>query len=256
MSSPRATSNNSSQSAEKLQGTLYRYPHPHDSTRFIYVGQGAKRDKHHRSGRSSFGRKFKRDFPGIDLPQPIREVVEVRDQLELNELETIWMFQFHTWRTAYPGGYNITFPGSQDYLNLGRIGDREGKRNSGLNAVKTGQLRLASIAGVAACRERGITAAIGRKYGPVYGAKNVESGHIQRMRATLTPEVLVKAGRKAGRLTKERGTGIFSLTAEQRAVHAKNNVRNKVGIHAPDLTNRKVAGVPPQNQRIKRDLVG
>jgi hypothetical protein len=101
-------------------GHLYRYPHPHDPSRFIYVGQGLKRDVIHRNGREHFGKRFKKKFPNTDLPQPIRERVEVSDQLELNELETIWMFQYHTWR-GYDGGMNLTFPGSADYKNLGRL---------------------------------------------------------------------------------------------------------------------------------------
>jgi hypothetical protein len=101
-------------------GHLYRYPHPHDPARFIYVGQGAKRDYRHRPGNSSFGRRFKRDFPNTELPRPVRELVEVQDQQALNELETIWMFQFHTWY-GYDGGMNLQIPGAEDYKNLGKI---------------------------------------------------------------------------------------------------------------------------------------
>jgi hypothetical protein len=125
-------------------GHLYRYPHPHDATKFIYSGQGSKRDGDHRSGRSSFGRRFKREFPGTELPQPIRETVEVKDQLELNELETISMFRYHTWY-GYDGGMNLTLPGSSDYKSLGVVGNREGKRKSGLRAFKTGQLASAGL---------------------------------------------------------------------------------------------------------------
>src|ERR1700684_3123649 len=106
-----------------MVGTLYRYSHPHDYTRFIYVGQGLNRDKYHRSGRSSFGRRFKKLFPNMDLPQPIREQVEVSSQSELNEEETIWMFKFHTW-CGYPDGMNLQFPGSSDYKNMGALGGR------------------------------------------------------------------------------------------------------------------------------------
>src|ERR1700684_4172099 len=101
-------------------GVLYRYPHPYDSTKFIYVGQGARRDKKHRAPFSSFGKRFKKKFPEIELPQPILEKIEVRDQIQLNEEETIWMFRYHTW-VGYPDGMNITFPNTCDYKNLGRI---------------------------------------------------------------------------------------------------------------------------------------
>ena len=102
-------------------GTLYRYPHPYDPDKFIYVGQGPKRDSSHRSGRSSFGRRFKRDFPGVELLQPIRERVEVSTQSELNEEETIWIFRYHTWR-GYVDGMNLVLPGPQDYKKAGEIG--------------------------------------------------------------------------------------------------------------------------------------
>lgn len=101
-------------------GTLYRYPNPTDGTKFVYVGQGSKRDSAHRRAVSSFGRRYRRMFPNAELPQPIREVFEVQDQLELNELETIWMFQYHTWH-GYDGGMNLTIPGSDDYKNMARL---------------------------------------------------------------------------------------------------------------------------------------
>jgi hypothetical protein len=145
-------------------GTLYRYPHPHDSTRFIYVGQGPKRDLRHRSGESSFGRRFKSLYPDVDLPQPIKEEIEVFSQLELNEEETIWMFRYHTWR-GYPDGMNLTFPGSFDYKNMGLV---QGHRNA----------------------ESGHMQAIGR----IYGRKHVESGRLASIR---TKEACSKGGKAA-----------------------------------------------------------
>src|ERR1700676_2921460 len=112
-------------------GILYRYPHPHSANKFLYCGQGEKRDKFHRKGISSFGRRFKLRFPDTELPQPIREEVQVSDQYELNELETIWMFQYHTWH-HYPDGMNLAFPGSQDYKNAARM--------SGLANITSGHL--------------------------------------------------------------------------------------------------------------------
>jgi hypothetical protein len=112
--------------------TLYRYPHPYDSTKFIYVGQGSKRDAYHRSGKGSFGRRFKKMFPDDVLPEPIKEQIDVSGQLELNEEEIIWMFRYHTWR-GYPDGMNLLLPGSQDYKNMGKIG---GKLSGGSAAGK------------------------------------------------------------------------------------------------------------------------
>jgi hypothetical protein len=102
-----------------MKAILYRYPHPRDSTRFIYVGQqrGRDRDARHRRGYEGFGKRFKEKFPGIELPHPVREEIEIKDHLELNELETIWMFQYHTW-CAYPDGMNLCFPGSLDYQSI------------------------------------------------------------------------------------------------------------------------------------------
>ena len=112
--------------------TLYRYQHPHNLEKFIYVGQGPQRDSYHRSGRTSFGARFKKKFPDVELPRPIKEIVEVENQLELNELETIWMFQYHTWK-VYKDGMNLRFPGDIDYAG---IMTPEQHRENGLNAFK------------------------------------------------------------------------------------------------------------------------
>ena len=118
--------------------SLYRYPHPLLSGQWLYVGQGIKRDSRHRAGRSSFGLRFKRQFPGIPLPAPIRWEEPAADSIEANNAETVAMFRYHTWH-GYPGGMNLTLPGSTDYENLGRIGiqcipeeaKRRGRHNSG-----------------------------------------------------------------------------------------------------------------------------
>jgi len=102
-------------------GVLYRYPHPDDVSRFIYCGQGARRDRDHRSAKSSFGRRFQKKFPGVELPQPIREVVEVVDQVHLNHLETAWMILYKTLH-IFEDGMNLLLPGSTDYQNIGVMG--------------------------------------------------------------------------------------------------------------------------------------
>ena len=119
-------------------GHLYRYPHPNDPSRFIYVGQGRSRHSSHKNGYSSFGRRFKTRFPDAVLSSPIKELVEVQDQRELNELETIWMFQFHTWR-GYDGGMNLQLPGPEDYRNLAIMAKERG-RILGATAVTSGHL--------------------------------------------------------------------------------------------------------------------
>jgi peptidyl-tRNA hydrolase len=157
-------------------GHLYRYPHPTEEGKFLYVGQGAKRDSEHRRGKSSFGRRFKRDFPNVKLPQPIREGIEIKDYLELNELETIWMFQYHTWR-GYEGGMNLTILGSADYTNLGILARDSGQLASLLELPQTKAARIIT----------------GRKN----GLRNVESGLLARLR---TPQHQRMAGRISGRI--------------------------------------------------------
>jgi hypothetical protein len=156
-------------------GHLYRYPHPLIEGRWIYVGQGPRRHKDHRSGRSSFGRRFKKMFPGTDLPYPVREEIEVENALDLNEIETIQMFQYHTWR-GYEGGMNLTFPGSKDYNSLGRIDSPIRVRNGraqGLKNANNGHMsRLGKIYG----------SRCGLINGPIFGRKNVENGHLDRIR--------------------------------------------------------------------------
>jgi len=172
-------------------GHLYRYSHPNDPTRFIYVGQGAKRDGAHRRGTRGFGLRFKRYFPGVELPQPIREVVEVENPLELNELETIWMFRYHTWR-GYSGGMNIQLPGADDYKNAGRLG--------GQIAVETGQIQaLGRVMGCKA-RESGHIQALGRVWGKVRGYD------IKRIRSLPQTKIAqIKSGHINGRKMADSG---------------------------------------------------
>lgn len=241
-------------------GHLYVYPHPFELDCFIYVGQGPKRDGEHRNGTSSFGRRFYKRFPGIELPQPKRWTVEVQDKFELNELETIAMFQYHTWR-GYEGGMNLSVPGSKDYQNMGRIGGRiAGRKN-----IESGHL--------ARLRTPEHQARAGRIGGRIGGRKNVETGHLASIRgmggqsakerkAGIFGRTLEqhsrdsqKAGRaggprsaivnmkngtsifapgmraKGGRKTKENGTGIFAMTSEQRQAVARKagHMGGKIG---------------------------
>lgn len=126
------------------------------------------------------------------MPQPVREEVEVADQLELNELETIWMFRFHTWR-GYAGGMNLTFPGSKDYKNVGLLGAAIGGsiggpivrdkklgihslyfdhsnagRKGGLKVVESGHLQSISSAG-------------GKVSGALVGKRNAETGRMKEV---------------------------------------------------------------------------
>jgi len=178
-------------------GHLYRYPHPFDLTKFLYCGQGLNRDKKHRRGETSFGRRFRRDFPNTELTQPVREQVEIVDQLDLNELETIWMFRFHTWR-GYDGGMNLTFPGSKDYKNVSSLGASVGGVISGQLAVKnkTG-IHNPSFNREEASRKGGF--------------KNVESGHLQRISSAggkASGAVVGKRNADSGRMREVQQMGL------------------------------------------------
>lgn len=224
-------------------GHLYRYPHPYDANKFIYCGQGSERDGEHRSGRSSFGRRFRRRFPGVELPQPIREQVEIASQFELNELETMWFFIYHTW-WGYEGGMNLTVPGSSDYKNMSRIGaplgGRIGGPIAGRKAVESGQIQALGRAVGRAAVESGrlasyrtpehqrsaIAALLAFTQNPEHqrnaaraaGKKNVESGHIQAL------------GRKWGREAAESGRLDSYRTVEHQKFAGRSGGRKTAAI--------------------------
>jgi hypothetical protein len=168
---------------------LYRYPHPFIDGKWIHVGQGSKRDQHHRGGRTSFGRRFKAQFPDVPLPQPVIWWEPIANQIEANEAETIAMFQFRTWH-GYEGGMNLTVPGCADYTALARNQPREAKVRGG------------------------------RIGGRIAGRRNVESGHLAKLR---TPEHQRQAARMAGRRNVESGhlRSISSLGARSQPRESK-----------------------------------
>ena len=190
-------------------GTLYRYPHPTEAGRFLYVGQGAKRDKHHRSGESSFGRRFKRDFPNVELLQPIKEEFGIIDQAHLNVMETCWMFQYKTW--FKDGGYNLCMPGSSDYKNMGEIGGPIGGRTN---------------------TESGHIQTLGHKQGQA----NVRSGHLVRILRLPQTKIAQRVnGLKIGNDYKKRGVGVCGRTLEQLREQARKatatHKRNGTGLY-------------------------
>jgi hypothetical protein len=165
------------------------------------------------------------------------------------------MFIYHTWR-GYEDGMNLTFPGSIDYLNMGRIGGHTGGCVQGrIHAQrKTGVCGRSKEKIVADGRKGGFT------QGPIH-AKN-KTGVCGR-----APEQMVKDSRKGGfatkergkgifasdydrtkgprivgRLMKERGMGIFSLSKDQKrhisSASGRLNFQNGVGIHGLTLAQR------------------
>ncbi len=217
-------------------GHLYRYPHPFLSGVWIYCGQGENRDKRHLSGRSSFGRRFRQRFPGVELPQPILEAVEVQSQLELNEKETDWMRRYHTWRD-YEDGMNLTLPGSDDYKDMSGVSWLDPERRPKQKALLTRLNRDPKfIANNLARLERqnqdpkfrARQSSAMTKYwkehpeeardaGIRVGTWAVDTGHLEALR---TPEHQLKAGKagakKANQLHKERGTGRYSSETQSR----------------------------------------
>jgi nitrogen fixation protein len=195
-------------------GHLYRYPHPTEEGKFLYVGQGAKRDALHRRGASSFGRRFKRDFPNAELSQPVREELFVENQMDLNELETIWMFRFHTW-CGYKDGMNLTFPGSLDYIAAGKIGGLLSGPVQGRKNAENGHLsRVANLPQTKEARkinaqnaiQSGQVKAMGLRYGHQNGLNSVASGHLKRIsNLPQTIEARKKNGLIQGRRNADTG---------------------------------------------------
>lgn len=199
--------------------SLYRYPHPVLPDRWLYVGQGADRDKRHRSGKSSFGRRFKKLFPDALLPEPVRWIEPAADHLEANEAETVAMFRFRTWR-GYPSGMNLTFPGSKNYVSMGCIAGQAGSHEDKVKAGRAGGLISGKITREGKLGVFRLTLKQMKENGHRGGTT---SGNIHKINGTgicgLTLEQRSENGRKGGSITgrmlKERGLGIFGLTREQ-----------------------------------------
>lgn len=154
--------------------TIYKYPHPKIADVWIYTGQTndlIRRDKEHRYGKSNFGRRFKRVFPGTSLPKSVAIEVETENQTQANEEETIAIFVNHTWYSY--GGFNYTLPGTLDYSAIASVG--------GQKSVESGHLQSISSKGGLACgammqeKKLGIFSpdynrvAAGRKFGKISG---------------------------------------------------------------------------------------
>ena len=227
-------------------GHLYRYPHPTEPGKFLYVGQGLKRDSIHRRGATSFGRRFKKLFPDIELPQPTREIVEVENQLELNELETIWMFQYHTWH-GYEGGMNLRFPEDFDYREAMTV---EEHRANGLNAVKNGtgihssEYDRSKGGKVTKKRRSGIFSPDydRTKGGRAAAVVNVASGQLDKARNS--PK------RIAALLTasKEKRLGIYGIPKEKKRRIGLSAVANKTGIFAENFDKSAAGGLGAHNR--------
>jgi hypothetical protein len=174
----------------------------------LYVGQGAKRDYKHRPRKSSFGRRFEKRFPGHELPQPIRWTVEIANQLELNELETIAMFQYHSWH-GYEGGMNLCLPGASDYANISLLAVRVNASNGTAVYALTREQR--SAAG-----HKGGALTQSQKIG-IFGMSSDKllSSCRKGGRMAVASGRLQEIARVQTRKQKETGTGLYGLTHEQ-----------------------------------------
>lgn len=215
-------------------GHLYCYPDPTSPNRYLYVGQGKNRDSCHRSGRTAFGRRFKQKYPAHILPSPVRWVVNVSNQNELNEEETIAMFVKRTW-CGY-GGMNLSLPGSQDYCRAGTLAARLWDADHQVRCGKLGgKARVASgqFAKLKTFEHQSRAGVIGGKVGGKIGGK------VQGHRNAMIPGHMKLLGTlgdstNAGRKTYQNRTGIFAMTA------AAKKLASQKGTHCHWHVGRKI----------------
>lgn len=199
-----------------IKAIIYRYPHPTLQNVWIYVGQDRTglRDRQHRQGKTSFGRRFQKSFPGIELSQREEREVFVENQVELNEEETIDIFRYHTW--VCQGGMNLVLPGSSDYENMAKVLWRsksfEERKNWSLKArSKVSKERRQEISRKI---QANLTFDQKSRGGKKSGLRNVENGLLDRIRGLITPEIRSAAVIK-GNKTKKLSGFDFSESAKR-----------------------------------------
>lgn len=101
---------------------FYRYPHPTQPLRWLYVGQGPKRHLAHSRGKSAFGFLYQQHFPDLDLSAPEYWFKECPTQHDADEEEAISMFQFRTWG-EFDGGMNQQLPGRVNFDKVKKAGE-------------------------------------------------------------------------------------------------------------------------------------
>jgi hypothetical protein len=199
---------------------IYRYPHPHIPGIWIYTGQSInvpRRDKNHRAGREGFGRRFKKYFPGVSLPQPEVCSLDVKDYIEANEEETIAMFCNRTWHGQ--GGMNLTLPGSSDYLTISKLG-----------AAMGGEESFSKRAGIHAFNKEQ-RAALSRKGGLIGGKNNIAkytparlSAHMSAASRSRSKESRIPHGRMLGTLMFKLRKGVHGRSREEMSEQGRKNI--------------------------------
>ena len=165
-----------------FHGTIYGYRDP-ATGKMRYVGQTINLTKRHRvhlraSSKLSVD-KWLHSMQKPPEPELLCEVIGKEHQAFLDDMayqETVAMFQHHTYLASYPkeGGFNRVIPQSKDYLKLGLLYGYLGGKVSGPKNAKSGYMA---------------------KLGHTQGIKNIENGHMERMRAKSD---LSAAGRLGG----------------------------------------------------------
>ena len=216
-------------------GVLYRYPHPHVAGKYLYVGQGSKRDGEHRIGRSSFGRRFYQQFPDTEMPQPEYWAVSVSSKLELNEEETIAMFENHTW-CGYEGGMNLSLPCSADYESMSIVGHRAITFET---YVEIGKKRAATLG------PEGLYKA-NKKRAQTLGFKAL-SAIIKKSKETMGPE-----GRKAAAAKINDGLGPEGRSARAAKRIANMSIERRKEIAAKGLATRRARGTDKVSEETRQ----
>jgi hypothetical protein len=136
--------------------------------------------------------------------------------LELNELETIWMFRYHTWR-GYEGGMNFIVPGSADYKNLGKLGGAIGGQTNAKNGHMAYMTSLPQT--------KAAQSAVGKVSGRIQGRKNAENGHFDRIKELpQSKEAMLICGRTQGRKNALSGH-LVRIGTEQGRKNGPNGIR-------------------------------
>lgn len=206
-----------------------------------YVGQSGKlrvrlalhRALHEREKHRNIPRDFIIDWDAIQIEGPFEGTAE-----EIAKGEEQRLYEF--WRSQGPMLNKIAPKYTTADALLAASANIDGRKNMVQaraaitpERAAAGRQKSGKISGERN-RLSGHMSAIGRQYGAIQGRKNIESGHLDRARALITPEQLSANGKRngkiAGRIAVESGrlaSYNMNRTSEERAALAGN--AGKVG---------------------------